>query len=482
MSDKDVSKSETKSTENLNKKTGVLSGITQSPGAKFIITGIITVLLMIPALLVWGLVEERADRAETVANSIANGWGGQQVINGPYLVVPYKITVEQVERVNNVNRTIEREVVRHAIMSPDEVSTISNIEVEERKKSIYSVPLYHMKSNIKGNFEALDLSRITEIDGKPDLQNTYMVMGISDTAGFRSQVSAKIGNASATLFKPGLKAINSPRATHVNQNYRVKSINVTNNSGGIHLPIKFLDAKNGFKFEMEMAINGSRLLSVIPNGKNTDLSIKSNWPHPGFKGRFLPETRTISEEGFSANWTIPNLARGIDSVTMSSALPLPANIQVNFVEPLKFYQVVSRTLKYAIAFFSLVFLAVFILELMGKKALHWIQYILVGLAMVIFYIMLLALAEHVGFNLAYLISALATTALIAWYVGDSLGQKNGAVIMAVILGVMYTIVFLVLKEQEYALLAGSIIAFLAIATTMYATRRVDWSKSKVSET
>ncbi|MFK7903230.1 MAG: inner membrane CreD family protein, partial [Nitratireductor sp.] len=277
-----------------NQKSGLFSGLSQSPGAKFVIIGLITVLLMIPAFLVWGLVEERANRAETVAGEIANGWGAAQTINGPYLVVPYRKSVKLKERVsNNIEEVVEREVVEHAIISPDQVSTQSSIEVEERKKSIYSVPLYHMKSKIKGEFQAPDLSRITQIGGKPDLQNAFLVMGITDTTGFRSQVLAKIGASDANVFKPGMKTLKSTNTNSRNRNYGYRKSNVQN--GGIHLPLNSLEAKNGFKFEMQMAINGSKLLALIPNGKKTEFSLKSNWPHPGFKGRFLPETRTISE-------------------------------------------------------------------------------------------------------------------------------------------------------------------------------------------
>lgn len=463
--------------KNISKIQAKALGISKSPGIKFIIIGVITVLLLIPALLVWGLVEERSRYAVDVANSIAKGWGENQSINGPYLAVPYRVQVERIKPTQNGNIVEENEEIRTAIISPDNVSINSEIEVEERKKSIYSLPVYHMKSNLSGSFEELDLKRITEIGGEPLLENAYLVMGISDPAGFRSEVTAKINDAGNLKFKPGLKGLTSLGTTYLTGARRYTKPVAAGKSAGINLPINSLQAKSGFKFDIKMAINGSRNLSVVPNGKSTQISFNSNWPHPGFDGRFLPEKRDISDKGFSANWTIPNLARGIDAVTLSNALPQSSFIQVNFVEPLKFYQVVSRTLKYAIAFFALIFLAVFILELMGKKSIHWIQYILVGLAMVIFYVMLLAMAEHIGFDFAFLLSALATTLLISWYVGNALGQKNGSLIMGAILGITYTIIFLVLKEQEYALLAGSIIAFLAIAITMFTTRNIDWSNS-----
>jgi len=454
-----------------------LPGLSSSPGVKFFIIGVITLLLLVPSLLVWGLVEERADRAETVARSIAQGWGDQQAINGPYLVVPYTIEERSKKDVN-----LFTTVVRHAIFSPASTSMEADVTVEERKKSIYSVPLFHLKSNLKGRIDEPDLSSIVDSGGTPDLNKSFLAIGISDSAGFRSEVMIKMGNAPAEPFRPGLSGLANTATHNLNGSIRPNGTKFRGRSGGIHFDLNREQIRNGFDFEIDMALNGSRNLAVIPNAKNTKLKIKSNWPHPGFDGRFLPETRDITDEGFTAQWTVPDLARGIDAVWLSSSLPFTgSNMQINFVEPLKFYQVVSRTLKYSIAFFALIFLAVFILELMGKRAIHWIQYILVGLAMVVFYIVLLAFAEHVGFTIAYIISATATTVLVAWYVGDSLGQRHSVWIMGAIMGILYTIIFLILKEQEYALLAGSIIAFLAIAATMVLTRSVDWSGQKGSQ-
>lgn len=465
-----ASKNEISSIE--NKVTNIKSRFWSSPGAKFIITGIITLLLLVPSMMVWGLVEERAERAENTASTIAKGWGGKQIINGPYLVVPYKVPVG-IKKADDIASVKKRYVTRHAIYSPNHSEHIANIEVEERKKSIYTIPVYHIKSKISGNFSKLDIKDIQTDNGTPDFKNAYLAMGVSDTTGFRSQVLAKINDAASVPFEPGLKQMIERISSHKNSNY-------INRKSGINLPISQYNLVNGFEFEIDLALNGSQTFSVVPNGKNSKLNITSNWPHPGFDGQFLPETRDIKADGFAANWNIPNLARGVEGVQLSSVLPHTNSMIVNFVEPLKFYQLISRTLKYSIAFFSLVFLAVFILELMGKKLVHWIQYILVGLAMIVFYILLLALAEHIGFNMAYITSAVASTLLISWYVGASLGQKNGMAIMTTILGLIYAVVFLVLKEAEYALLAGALIAFFAIAITMYATRKVDWSAQQFS--
>lgn len=441
--------------------------LSQSPGVKFIMTGFITVLLLIPALMVWALVEERADRADQVAQSISQGWGNPQRINGPYLVVPYIVTEKQ-------DKTF-KDVRRFAIYSPRLFESQSELQVEERKKSIYTTPLYHMKSKITGAFDPVDISQIIANNGRPRLKESFIAIEVSDLAGFRSEVSAKLNGKDEGIFKPSMSGLLASRNGQYYDPYKEKNAN--GSASGIHLGVgeQLLDEE--IKFDIELAINGSRYLEIVPSGKTTKVSMTSDWPHPGFDGRFLPETRNITETGFDAQWTVPNLARGIGAVTLSNRMAETSSIiQVNFVKPLKFYQLVSRTLKYAVAFFSLVFLAIFILELTGNHSVHWIQYILTGLAMVVFYILLLALAEQVGFDTAYIIASIATTGLIGWYVGSALSSQKAMYLLISVIGLTYTIMYLILKEDKYALLIGAIIAFAAIALTMYATRHVDWSK------
>ena len=443
-------------------------GFFSSPGAKFILIGMITIALLIPALMVWALVEDRSRRADEVARSISKGWGGEQVINGPYLVVPYRIH----ERVNNSNRT--QQVTRHTIISAKSLEMSGDINVEERKLSIYKTQLYHLKTGIKGSFDKTDLQPIIDKGGVPQLKNAYLALGVSDMSGFRSDVDISINGGKSRRFLAGLRDVTS-------NVYLPSYGRKVGGNSGVHLPISEGELNDGFSFTFDLALNGSRDLILVPAGSTSKFNLKSNWPHPGFGGKFLPEQREVSKDGFNANWTIPDLARGISQIRFESSLPTAnSSIQVNFVEPLKFYQVVERTLKYSIAFFSLIFLAVFILELIGKNPVHWIQYVLVGLAMVIFYILLLALAEQIGFTLAYLSSSAATTLLVAWYIGDSIGSQRSSIVMGAVLAVTYLVMYLILNEEDYALLAGSIVAFAAIATTMVTTRKIDWSARRTA--
>lgn len=332
---------------------------------------------------------------------------------------------------------------------------------------------YNAKLKFAGRFGTDLIDSLGIVKGVPDLEGAFLVMSIADITGIRSNADIRIDGGAAQPFQPGMKGMRALRAGYneydANQAY-------AQNDTGINRPVTRALVEKGFDFEMELSLNGSTRFSLAPAGQTTTFAASANWPDPGFEGLFLPETKTITTSGFEANWTVPYLARGIDKAVQSYVLPLGGNLMsVNLVEPVKFYQLVSRTLKYSIGFLSLVFFAVFIIELKGGRMVHWVQYVLTGLALIIFYILLLALAEHLGFALAYGLAATATTLLIAVYVGSVTASRRSGASLAVVLGVTYGVMYLILREDEYALLAGALISFVTIAATMYFTRNVDWS-------
>ncbi|WP_242221955.1 cell envelope integrity protein CreD [Shinella zoogloeoides] len=445
---------------------GNVATLLRSPGVKFIMIGIISVALLVPLLLVWGLTEERAQRATEVSNRIANGWGGAQAINGPYIAVPF-----DVQRSREVDgRTIVEQVTEWALVMPETLDVTADLKTEERRLSIYTLPVYNGALTLKGRFGASMLQDLSQFPGTPQLDRAVLVLNINDITGIRSDAGVKIDNGAVRPFDPGMRQISAMTVVG-GDGYATPQT-----SAGVHRPIERALIEKGFTFEIAMSLNGSRSFAVAPAGQTTTFSAKANWPHPGFEGLFLPEEKTIMASDFAAKWTIPYLARGIDRVAAGSALPLSNSMMsINLVEPVQFYQVVSRTLKYSIGFISLVFLAVFVVELKGGRMVHWIQYVLTGLALIVFYVLLLALAEHTGFAIAYAMAALATTILIAAYLGSATGSRRNGIALGIVLLSAYGVMYLVLREDEYALLAGALISFVSIATTMYATRRVDWS-------
>jgi len=437
-----------------------------SPAVKFVLIGLLSFLLLIPSIFVWVLVEERAHRAKDVAREIARSWGGTQEINGPYLVIPFTET-----HTTGSGEDLETRIVRRtAVLFPERLTVGGDIAVEERKKSIYTLPVYSARIDLGGSFAAppgdmFEPKHGGIIDVAAD--RAVVVVGIRDVRALKSEVSLGLAGTGAVPFEPGL----GPLAAPADRDPRHSSA-----PSGINATVSAQALRNGFSFDVKLQLNGSTAIYVAPAGQTTKVTVQSDWPHPGFTGAFLPETRTITGSGFDAAWTIPYLARGIPKVMETSHLPLQNKLMgVKFVEPVNFYQTISRSLKYAIGFISLTFLAVFVLELRSGWRFHWIQYALVGLALIIFYVMLLAFAEHVGYALAYLIAAGAATLLNALYIGTSLKSRVAGLLMLAVLGSIFGVLFALMQEQDYALLIGSVIAFVALAITMFVTQRIDWS-------
>ena len=443
-----------------------LSTFMASPGVKFLMIGVIAMALLVPLMLVWGLTEERAQRADEVARRIANGWGGDQVVNGPYLAIPF-----DVERRREVDgRTVVERVIEWALVMPETLDVSAALSTEERRLSIYTLPVYNGDLRLTGRFGSGILEDLAQFPGVPQLDRAILVLNINDITGIRSDAGVKIDGGAVRPFDPGMRQISAMTVLPADGYATPQS------SAGVNRQIERPLVERGFAFEIALSLNGSRSFAVAPAGQTTSFAARADWPHPGFEGLFLPETKTVTERDFEAKWTIPYLARGIDRVVAGSNLPLSASLMtINLVEPVKFYQVVSRTLKYSIGFISLVFLATFIVELKGGRLVHWIQYVLTGLALIVFYVLLLALAEHTGFAVAYGLAALATTALIAAYLGAATGSRRNGIALGAVLAAAYGIMYLVLREDEYALLAGALISFVTIAATMYATRRIEWT-------
>ncbi|MEL7304149.1 MAG: cell envelope integrity protein CreD, partial [Pseudomonadota bacterium] len=251
------------------------------------------------------------------------------------------------------------------------------------------------------------------------------------------------------------------------------------NVGAIHVPISEAEARAGFSYGFDITLNGSQSIRFSPAGGDTNVKVSSDWPHPSFDGSFLPDSRTITDSSFDAAWSIPRLARGTsqtERVPTLAALRGPSAFGVKLFQPVRFYSLAQRALKYAVAFIGVVFFAVFIMEVQARRRVHWIQYILVGLALVIFYVLLIGTAEHIGFDAGYTLAAAATATLIGTYFGSVVRSRSRGFALFSLIGTIYALLYLLLRIEDYALLVGSVAAFLCIATVMFVTRNIDWSR------
>ena len=437
-----------------------IRSLMRSPAFKFVIIIVLILALSIPLLFVYLMVAERERYASNAKTEIGRAWGGEQTLRGPFIIVP-TIRDQTVRLRNNETRTDK--IREFAIFLPEELNIKPVVRTEVRHRGIFEVPVYRSEISFSGKFDPPELRKVTRSGTEILWPEATVAVLISDVRGIKKTAEIELGEAAAVKFRSGLG---------VDINVRGRPV------GAIHVPIEETIAKEGFTFAFVLDLNGSTSLNFVPAGGETEVNAQSDWPHPSFQGNFLPDSRAISDKGFEATWRIPRLARG-QSQTLHVADP--SNLMgltqfgVSFFQPVKFYSLAERALKYAQGFVAIVFFAVFILEIQSKRRVHWIQYLFVGFALVIFYLVLIGTAEHIGFEAGYLAASAATSVLVGSYIGSvTKSPSRGAQIFGVI-AIIYALLYLLLRVEDYAMLIGSIAAFLMLAAVMFATRDVDWS-------
>jgi inner membrane protein len=444
--------------------TESLTRFTRSPGFKFFLILLLVLILMIPLGLIWFLVSERETRANAVKQEVAELWGRDQHISGPYLIVPYsvKVVIAQGER------QVEQLQERRAIFLPETLKIDGDARAEIRHRAIYDVTVYGSKLKLEGRFGSPDITLADADIAAVRWRDAVLAVGISDVSGLTEGATLSVGTRQIP-FEPSI------------------GLPVGSGIEGIHARIAATEtadqAPAAFGFSLALSLNGSSTLDFAPVGRETSVQLTSNWPHPSFSGAFLPESREIRADGFTASWRVPHLARSVPQVWSLSMLSPqyglsqfgPYQFGVQFYVPIDYYDLVNRAAKYGIMFLAAAFIAVFVLELTSGKRVHPVQYVLVGLAMILFYALLLSLAEHIGFPLAYLIASAATSGMLSLYVGYALESAAKGLIMLCVFLILYALLYLILRLEDYALLAGAVAGFVMLTVAMFATVRVDWS-------
>lgn len=439
----------------------------RSPGFKFFLIAGLILLLTIPLLLVWVMVEERSQHATSVSSQIAQEWGETQRINGPFLIVPYTVS----RTILQGDKQIEEVQDRRAVFLPSATTIDSSAAPKVLTRSIYNVTVYSSTLNFSGRFDMPKLADLAPEAKSIRWRDAVVAVSISDVSGLKSTAALKIDNGAEIAFDP--------------------SIGVPGfNSQGIHVRLADTPALNGeqikaFDFSFALNLDGSSGMFFSPVARDTQISMQSPWPHPSFTGSFLPTDRKVGEQGFTARWQIPHLARSVPQAWTMAANGeygdgpdqrlAPFSFGVNYYIPVDFYDLVSRAAKYALMFLATAFMAVFLMEVGGKRPVHAVQYLFVGLSMVFFYVLLLSLSEHIGFEAAYVTAAGATSGMLAVYIAKAQASARKGLVMFGVLVTLYALLYLILRLEDYALLAGAIGGFLALTAVMFATLKVDWS-------
>ena len=338
------------------------------------------------------------------------------------------------------------------------------MEPEVRSRGIFDAVVYKTKIDGQGTFELPDLSYTNVTASEIQWDRAYVSMGITDTRGITRQVNLKWNNADIA-FEPGSK-------------------NPIAGPSGVHAFVSLDRTKKSFAFEYSFDIRGSEKLEFLPLGGETKVDLKSNGGSPGFTGAYLPNERNVAD-GFSANWSVSSFGRSypqqwVDSEVSAETLS-DSRFGVSLIQNIDFYTKINRTLKYAIMFIAITFLSFFLFEVLSKLRVHPFQYLLIGFALALFYLVLLSFSERFGFFPAYVISTLATIGLITSYSAKVLRANKKALIIACLLLLLYSYLYVIVQLEDLALLYGSILLFILLAVTMYLTRNIDWYQVNAAE-
>jgi inner membrane protein len=434
----------------------------RSPAFKLFLIGFLILLLLVPLLLVDLLVGEREARARAVLAEVGQLWGPEQQILGPFLVVPYTVRLQTVQG----DKRIEQVQERRAVFTPEALEVSGRAASKTLHRSIFEVPVYNARLTLSGRFAAPDMGEVAADVVSVRWRDAAFVLALSGVSGLKEAAVLKIAGAPDTPFAPSVGF------------YEGGLNGIHAKLGGTVVPDPGRPPQ-AFAFTVDLAFNGSVSLSFAPVARETRVSFASDWPHPSFFGAFLPDDRRVTAAGFTAAWKVPHLARSVPEAwnlaEQGLQLLMPYAFGVRMVSPVDFYSLVTRAMKYSIQFLALAFMAVFCLELMSRRRVHPVQYLFTGLALIFFYVLLLSLAEHLGFATAYLAASLATGVMLAVYVGAAFSSALKGLIMLAIFAAIYAILYLILQLEDYALLAGAALGFVALTAVMFATLRVDWS-------
>ncbi|HIP32853.1 MAG TPA: cell envelope integrity protein CreD [Crocinitomicaceae bacterium] len=418
---------------------------------------VLVLLLLIPAYMVQNLIHERAERQNEAIEEVNSKHASNQSFTGPILTIPY-VTKQKIEFDDG---HVEEEIVNRYYyhILPENLKITGEVTPEKRKRGIFEVVVYGSELKISGNFDNYKFEDFELNVNNLELDKAFVTIGISDLKGVTEQVKIKMDD-STIMFSPGL----------------ISSDIV---SSGLNIRYPLTDLPDKMDFSFDLSLNGSENLMFTPVGKVTTVDLKSTWSEPSFNGNFLPSKRKVSKDGFSANWKILHLNRNFPQTWVGGKHKVvDSRFGVDLRLPVDVYQKSMRVAKYAILFIVLTYLVFFFVEILNNVLIHPIQYILVGIALILFYILMLAFSEQMYFDTAYILAAVMTISLVFLYCRSILKSWGLAAMTASILGILYGFIFIIIQMQDYALLFGSLGVFLILAVTMYFSRRVDWFSIK----
>jgi inner membrane protein len=455
----------------------------RSMGVKLLVVCGLALLMTIPALFVFALLMDRTHRAEQTASEIGGLVGGPQTFLGPVIAVPWRIPAASADA--KPGSADAKDATGVLVVFPQTGHADVATRTELRRRSLFSVPVYTADVVYHATFDLSGAQAAAPVGAQLDWSRAELLTGASDARGARSEVKLNAGGKTLDLAPASvLSAVdfqNIPRSSFGEPQAQDK-LRLFGAPAAAFAP----SAQSGtFQVSGAAVFTGARRIGVLAFARATDVSISGDWASPSFGGGFLPVQRQVAgdrqtaqglDKGFKASWSVPYVARGVPQAGGPELLSNLSSTEmaVSFVEPANPYQSVARSLKYALLFVGLVFLAYFVFETASGKRLHPAQYVLVGLAQIIFYLLLLAIAERLGFDVGFLVAAGATVLLISVYASWVFGAFWRFLVALVLFSGLYALIYLLMRLEDYALLVGAVASFVVIAGVMYFTRRIDW--------
>lgn len=456
-----------------------LEKVFQSATLRVILVGVLALLLLIPVEMIKSVIFDREMNRDSALQDITSKWGNEQIIAGPILTVPY-----------DSFRTVDGRQVKeiaYAHFLPEHLDIKAEVSPELRSRGIYDAVVYSSDIFFTGNFGKLDFSALGINSQYLHWNEAFISVGIPDIRGLEDRTNFNL-NGKEISFTSGIKIDEVIRDINIYNSYNEErfepyvveekmapTVSKGNGTSGLSaiIPTGVLSTESDFSFDLHL--KGSERLAFVPVGKTTDVSVSSDWPSPSFDGYFLPDNREVSEAGFVSDWHVLDLNRNYPQVWTGSSYEIyNSAFGVSLIEPIDNYQKSERSAKYALLITALTFLVFLSFEIFNQTRIHPVQYILVGLALVLFYALLVSISEILGFNLAYLLAGIAVIALILLYSLTVLKKKKFVLIEGGVLVFLYLFIFILLQLEDYALLIGSVGLFLILAVIMYLSRRVDW--------
>ncbi len=428
----------------------MIRNVSRSIGLKLILVSGLALLMSIPAFFVSDVVEERAKRASDVKDEISGRAGGQQTFLGPSLTIPYALPLASKDRSSGVY-----------VVFPTKGDATAKVRTEERRRSLFKVPVYQAELKFDATFDLTGVPSALPAGAELDWSRAAIVVGASDVRGALVDGALTVDGKMMTFVPAESIGEDNPR-----------------------LPLAYFGVRAAewakpnatFNVTANLRFSGAQRIAFLAYGKSTHIAVDGDWPSPGFDGGFLPVKRAISTQGFSGEWSVPFIARGVPAEgtnTVVSGLD-HTGMGISLIEVADPYQSVNRSVKYALLFVGLLFLSYFVFEATSGKRVHPAQYVLVGVAHMIFYLLLLSLAERFGFDWGFLVAGGATVLLLsanAKWIFASLAQGLRALF---VFSLLYFFIYMLLRLEDNALLVGAVASFLAVAAVMYFTRNLDW--------